>query len=92
MLACSAAEESEERMASQITIACCCCKKQVQLGDNLLEMPPELAGWVSIERKPFCDDCLMHFTEEDWEWCSQPPVSIRESGLVNVILEDVEPL
>ncbi len=79
-------------MASQITIACCCCKKQVQLRDNLLEMSPDLADWVSIERKPFCGDCLAHFTEEDWEWCSQQSVPIRESGLANVILENVEPL
>jgi hypothetical protein len=79
-------------MASQITIACCCCKKQVQIGDNLLEIPPDLTDWVSIERKPFCGDCLAHFTEEDWDWCSHPPLPIRSSEIANLILEDVEPL
>ena len=57
-------------------LMCCCCKKQGQLGDNLLETPPDLTDWVSIERKPFCSDCLAHFTEEDWDWCSQPPILI----------------
>jgi hypothetical protein len=67
---------NEEDMASQIAIICCCCTKQVLLGENLLEILPELAGWVSVDRKPFCRDCLALFTEEDWDWCVQPSVAL----------------
>src|SRR5262245_29218264 len=53
----------EEDMASQIAITCCCCTKQVLLGENPLEILPELAGWISVDRKPFCGDCLALFTD-----------------------------
>jgi hypothetical protein len=66
----------EEDRASQIAITCCCCTKQVLLGENPLEILPELAGWVSFDRKPFCLDCLALFTEEDWERCVQPSVAL----------------
>src|SRR5215510_13056374 len=69
----------EEDMASQITITCCCCTKQVLLGENPLEILPELAGWVSVDRKPFCRDCLALFTEEDWDWCVQLSVGVQLS-------------
>jgi len=81
----------EEEMASQITITCCCCKKKVQLGENPLEMLPDLAGWVSVDRKPFCRDCLALFTEEDWDWCAQPPVALRLSEIAGLMPAEVEP-
>ena len=82
----------EEDMASQITITCCCCTKQVLLGENPLEILPELAGWVSVDRKPFCGDCLALFTEEDWDWCVQPPVALGLSELARLIPGEVEPI
>jgi hypothetical protein len=82
----------EEEMASQITITCCCCKKKGQLGEHLFEILPDLAGWVSVDRKPFCRDCLALFTEEDWAWCAQPPVALELSEIARLIPGEVEPL
>ena len=82
----------EEEMASQITITCCCCKKKVQLGENPLEMLPDLAGWVSVDRKLFCSACLALFTEEDWAWRAQPPVALGLSEIVRLMPGEVEPL
>ena len=82
----------EEEMASQITITCCCCKKKVQIGENPFEMLPDLAGWVSVDRKPLCRDCLALFTEEDWDWCAQPPVALRLSEIAGLMPAEVEPI
>jgi hypothetical protein len=70
----------------------CCCKKKVQLGENPLEMLSDLSGWVSVDRKPFCRDCLALFTEEDWDWCAQPPVALRLSEIAGLMPAEVEPI
>ena len=79
-------------MASPITITCCCCKKKVQLRENSLEILPDLAGWVSVDRKPFCRNCLALFTEEDWDWCARPPVALGISEIAMLIPGEVEPI
>ena len=79
-------------MASPIAITCCCCKKKVQLRENPIGILPDFAGWVSVDRKPFCGDCLALFTEEDWDWCARPPVALGISEIAMLILGEVEPI
>ena len=78
-------------MRDKITITCCCCKTKVLLNENAPETPPELAGWVSTEKKPLCGSCLASFTEEDWEWLTEPPVPLGLADAARLILGDVEP-
>src|SRR5207245_60862 len=82
----------KEEMTSSMTVTCCCCKKMVHLEASYLEDMPVLAGWVSIDRKAFCRDCVAHFTEEDWDWCPEPPVSLNLAEIARLRLGDVEPL
>jgi hypothetical protein len=63
----------------------------VQLAENPPENPAELAGWVSLERKPFCSDCVASFTEEDWDWLAKAPVPLGLAQLASLIPGDVEP-
>lgn len=79
-------------MVSHMTVTCCCCKKKVQLEANPSEPLAELAGWVSIDKKPVCSDCLALFTEEDWEWCAQPPRPLGLSEIARLMPGDTEPL
>jgi len=55
-------------------------------------MLPELTGWVSVDRKPFCRDCLALFTEEDWDWCAQPPVALGLAEVARLMPGEVEPI
>ncbi len=91
-LAFDAPQEGEEKMVSPMTVTCCCCKKKVQLEANPPEPLAELAGWVSIDKKPVCSDCLALFTEEDWEWCTQPPRPLGLSEIARLMPGDTEPL
>ncbi len=79
-------------MHDMVIVICCCCKRKVQVRDDRAEMPCELAGWVSIERKPFCESCCSSFTEEDHDWLTQPPVPLGSVTLAQLIPGDVEPL
>jgi hypothetical protein len=79
-------------MTYHITVTCCCCKKQAQPGDNSSQRLTGFAGWVSIDRKAFCGECLALFTVEDWDWCVGPPVPLGAFDLARLIPEDVEPL
>jgi len=79
-------------MAAHITVTCCCCKKKVYFDENPPRILTGLMGWVSIDRKPICSNCLALFTEEDWDWCAQQPVPLGLSEIAKLIPGDVEPL
>ena len=84
--------KEDREMCVKITIACCCCKKKVCLGEIQSGSVAELVGWVSIDRKPLCDACLALFTQEDWDWCTTPPVPLGWAEIEKLIPGDVEPL
>ena len=79
-------------MPFSIVITCCCCKTKVHLSDNSLKASVKLVGWVSIGRRPFCQNCVDEFTEEDWDWLLQKPVPLGMTEVVRLVSEDVEPL
>ena len=66
-------------------------QKTVQLGEHPSDLPAALNGWGSIERKPFCDECLAQFTEEDREWCTQAPVPLGVAEIAHLLPGDIEP-
>jgi len=79
-------------MRDKIIVTCCCCKRKAQVRGNHSEIPCELAGWVSIDRKPFCDNCVDNFTEEDGDWLDHPLIPLGLVELAQLIPGDVEPL
>jgi len=79
-------------MKARITVKCCCCKKEVDLGENPPGQPVEIDGWVSIDRKAYCEDCSFGMTEEDIDEWATPPVALGLAEIKRLIQGDVEPL
>jgi hypothetical protein len=78
-------------MSSSTVITCCCCKVTVHLGHHSL-WPVMPTDWVSIDRRPFCGNCVKEFTEEDWDWLTQKPIPLGLTEVPKVIPGDIEPL
>jgi len=79
-------------MPSSTVITCCCCKTAVHLGHYLSELPVRLIGWVSIDKRPFCSNCIKEFTEEDWDWLAQKPIPLGQAEVPRLVRGDIEPL
>ncbi len=81
-----------KELAFPIRVTCCCCKRTVLLDEPPQELQAALSGWLSIERKAFCDECVAQFTEEDREWCTEAPVPFGVAEIAHLLPGDVEPL
>lgn len=85
-------ERREISMSSSTVIACCCCKTKIHVGNYLPQLSVELADWVSIDRRPFCGNCVKEFTEEDWDWLTQKPIPLGLTEVPKLAPGDIEPL
>ena len=79
-------------MLSSNVITCCCCKIQIHVGNYPLQPSVGLADWVSIDKRPFCGNCVKEFIEEDWDWLTQKPIPLGLTEVPKLIPGNIEPL